>query len=243
MPVNLLGKPDIPLGGGGRGPPGPAGPIGAPGPMGATGPFGVGPTGPTGPSGLNGAAGATGATGPSGVNGTIGVDGATGATGATGPTGPSGTNGAAGATGATGPTGPSGTNGLNGVGAGVTTGSWTLAPGSNTVSFTVPINGTYVMWVRGNIPNGIVVWNATVSVTNPNVPVIGSHYGWYYPGGPPGPTDVLKLNTIPLQITGIQGDISSTISTGVDHATNIFTFNITNNSGASQIINYGYITL
>ena len=37
-------------------------------------------------------------------------------------------------------------------------GSWTLAPGANTVSFTVDWNFTYAMWVRGNIPNGISVW-------------------------------------------------------------------------------------
>ena len=54
------------------------------------------------------------------------------------------------------------------------TGSWTVTSGSNTYSFTVPANRNYVMWMRGNIPNGICVWNATVSITNTNVPVLGN---------------------------------------------------------------------
>lgn len=132
--------------------------------------------------------------------------------------------------GETGPTGPTG------VGAGVTTGSWTLTPGANTVSFTVPANNTYVMWMRGNIPNGIVVWNATVSISNTNVPVVGTHYGWYYLDG-----NQLVLTAIPSQIVGTGGSIiTTTVSTT---NANVFTFGITNNSSTSQIVSYGYITL
>ena len=50
-------------------------------------------------------------------------------------------------------------------------GSWILAPGSNNVSITVAPGGTYSMWVYGNIPNGIAMWNATVTTANTNVPV------------------------------------------------------------------------
>jgi hypothetical protein len=57
------------------------------------------------------------------------------------------------------------------------TGSWTLAAGTNTVSLSVPGPGTYSIWVNGNIPNGIVVYTATIVVTNNNVPVVGSSYG------------------------------------------------------------------
>jgi hypothetical protein len=63
------------------------------------------------------------------------------------------------------------------------TGSWTLTTGANTVSFTVTAGQSYVMWVNGNIPNGIINWNATVTLSNPNVPVIGVQYGWYYLAG------------------------------------------------------------
>ena len=50
-------------------------------------------------------------------------------------------------------------------------GSWTLEPGTNTVSINVPLNGTYELWVNGNIPNGIITYTATAVVTNTNVPV------------------------------------------------------------------------
>jgi hypothetical protein len=116
-----------------------------------------------------------------------------------------------------------------------TTGSWTLAAGVNTVSFTVPLNGTYSMWVTGNIPNGIVVWNATVTVTNNNVPVIGQQFSWYYPS----PGNALVLTSIPAQIIGTAGAISNA-TPSVGNTTNVFEFGITNNSGASQIVNYGW---
>jgi hypothetical protein len=116
------------------------------------------------------------------------------------------------------------------------TGSWTLTTGANTVSFTVTAGQSYVMWVNGNIPNGIVNWNATVTISNPNVPVIGVQYGWYYLAG-----NNLVLTSIPSQIVGTAGSIS-TSAPAVSNS-NTFTFGITNNSGTSQIIYYGYIKI
>ena len=114
------------------------------------------------------------------------------------------------------------------------TGSWTLTTGANTVSFTVTAGQSYVMWVNGNIPNGIINWNATVTISNPNVPVIGVQYGWYYLAG-----NNLVLTSIPSQIVGTAGSIS-TSAPAVSNS-NTFTFGITNNSGTSQIVYYGYI--
>jgi hypothetical protein len=114
------------------------------------------------------------------------------------------------------------------------TGGWTLSTGTNTVSFTVPAGQSYVMWVNGNIPNGIVNWNATVTLSNNNVPVIGVQYGWYYVAG-----SALVLTSIPSQIVGTAGTISTSAPAGSN--TNTFTFGITNNSGTSQIVYYGYI--
>ena len=113
------------------------------------------------------------------------------------------------------------------------TGSWTLSAGTNTVSFTVTAGQSYVMWVNGNIPNGIVNWNATVTLSNSNVPVIGVQYGWYYLAG-----NALVLTSIPSQIVGTAGTISNS-SPAVSN-TNTFTFGITNNSGTSQVVYYGY---
>jgi hypothetical protein len=117
-----------------------------------------------------------------------------------------------------------------------TSGSWTLATGSNTVSITVAPGGNYQMWVNGNIPNGIVTWNATVSTSNTNVPVVGVQYGWYYAAG-----NALVLTSMPAQIVGTAGVIST--ATVVTTSSNVFTFGITNNSGSSQVINWGYTTL
>jgi hypothetical protein len=113
-------------------------------------------------------------------------------------------------------------------------GSWTVPTGTSTQSFEVPVNGTYTMWVRGNITGGIIVWNATVSITNPNVPVIGTQYAWNFTeSGTP-----ISLTSIPGQIIGTPGDI---ISGGTAGSTNnVFAFGISNTSGSAQTIQYGW---
>jgi hypothetical protein len=114
-------------------------------------------------------------------------------------------------------------------------GSWTVTAGTNTYSFTLPADGTYTMWVKGNIPNGIIVWNATVSVSNSNVPAIGTQYAWNYTGG----GSPILLTAIPDQIKGTAGGIS-TDNTYVGTTSNRFDFTIANTSGESQTVYYGY---
>jgi len=118
-----------------------------------------------------------------------------------------------------------------------TTGSWTVANGAPaTYSFTVPGNATYTMWVKCNIPNGIIIWNATVSVTNTNVPAIGTQYAWNYTdGGSP-----ILLVTIPDQIRGTAGAIS-TDNTYAGITSNRFDFGISNTSGETQTVYWGYV--
>lgn len=114
-------------------------------------------------------------------------------------------------------------------------GTWTVTAGTNTYSFEVPQNGTYSMWVRGNIPNGIIVWNATVTVTNSNVPVVGTQYAWNYTGaGSP-----ILLTAIPDQITGTAGTIS-TDNSYAGTTSNVFAFSIANTSGSDQTVYWGY---
>jgi hypothetical protein len=116
-----------------------------------------------------------------------------------------------------------------------TSGSWTVTTGTNTYNFTLPSEGTYTMWVSGNIPNGIILWNATVSVSNTNVPAIGSQYAWNYTsGGSP-----ILLTAIPNQIRGVAGTIN-TDSTYMGNTSNRFDFTIANTSGASRTVYYGY---
>jgi len=135
--------------------------------------------------------------------------------------------------GPTGPTGPAGSiTPVND--------SWTLTPGANTVSFTVDLGHTYTMWVNGNIPNGIIKWNATVTLSNSNVPAIGTQYAWYYIDG-----NALVLTSIPstAQIIGTPGIILNTPSSYAPNTSNTFSFGITNNTLTNQIVNYGYIKI
>jgi hypothetical protein len=113
-------------------------------------------------------------------------------------------------------------------------GEWLVAPGTNNYSFTVDWNNTYILWVRANIPNGIIVWNATVTVTNANVPIIGQQFAWTYTGG----GSPISLTSIPSQIIGTPGAISTGDIAVVD--SNTFVFGISNTSGANQTVEYGY---
>ena len=118
-----------------------------------------------------------------------------------------------------------------------TTGSWTVATGSGTYSFTVPLNGTYTMWVRGNIPDGIVVWNATATVTNNNVPVIGQQFAWNYTGaGTP-----IEITAMPTQFVGTVNTIVSS-NPSVGSNSNVFNFTINNTSGSAKTVYWGYVT-
>jgi hypothetical protein len=116
------------------------------------------------------------------------------------------------------------------------TGSWTVATGSATYSFTVPGNATYTMWVRGNIPNGIIAWNATATVTNSNVPVVGAQYAWVYDGG----ETPIDFTSIPNQFTGTGNTIVRS-SSAPSMTTNRFDFVINNTSGSAQTVYWGYV--
>jgi hypothetical protein len=125
-------------------------------------------------------------------------------------------------------------SGLTGV-AVKTTGSWTVTTGTNTYSFTVPASGTYQLWVDCNIPNGILAWNATATVTNSNVPVVGEQYAWVYNGG----GTPIDFTSIPNQFVGTGNTIvRSSVSPSV--TTNRFDFGINNTSGGNVTVSYGY---
>jgi hypothetical protein len=118
------------------------------------------------------------------------------------------------------------------------TGSWTVTPGDNDYSFTLEINSTYNLWVLGNIPNGIIVYNATVTISNSNVPVIGVQYAWNYTGA----GNPILLTSIPDQIIGTAGAISTSIPS-VGTTTNTFVFGIENNTLENVTVNYGYLKI
>jgi hypothetical protein len=112
--------------------------------------------------------------------------------------------------------------------------TWSVPTGNSTQSFTVDPNNTYQMWVEGNIPNGIIAWNATVTITNTNVPVLGQQFAWNYEGG----GNILMFNSIPDQIIGTAGAISN-VEPAVAN-TNVFSFGINNSSGNTVSVRYGW---
>jgi hypothetical protein len=179
--------------------------------------------------------GSSGTSGSSGSSGTSGSSGSSGTSGSSGSSGSSGTSGSSGSSGTSGSSGSSGTSGTSGVSGNLPfESSWVVTHGTNNYSFTVDQNSSYVMWVRGNIPNGILVWNATVTITNSNVPAIGVQYAWNYTGG----GSPISLTSIPSQIIGTPGVINT-----VDQAassSNTFVFGISNTTGENQTIYYGY---
>jgi hypothetical protein len=117
------------------------------------------------------------------------------------------------------------------------TGSWNVPVGNSTQSFTVN-SGTYSMWVDCNIPNGILVWNATATVTNTNVPVVGAQYAWVYNGG----GTPIDFTSIPNQFVGTSNTIVRS-STAPSATTNRFDFGINNTSGGNVTVRYGYTKL
>jgi len=117
------------------------------------------------------------------------------------------------------------------------TGSWDVPVGNSTQNFTVN-SGTYSMWVDCNITNGILVWNATATVTNTNVPVVGAQYAWVYNGG----GTPIDFTSIPNQFTGTANAIVRS-NTAPSSTTNRFDFGINNTSGGNVTVRYGYTTI
>jgi hypothetical protein len=119
-----------------------------------------------------------------------------------------------------------------------TRGSWTLNTGANTVSLTLDPSESYFISVFANFPNGILSYIAEAVISNPNVPVVGTQYAWYYSlGGSP-----IFFTSLPNQFIGSEGVIVSS-SVSPSATTNRFDFGITNNSGSSQVVNYAWLKI
>jgi hypothetical protein len=116
--------------------------------------------------------------------------------------------------------------------------SWTVPVGNSTQNFTVSPSNTYYMWVDCNIPNGILTWNATATVTNTNVPVVGAQYAWVYSGG----GTPIDFTSIPDQFVGTSNTIVRS-SVSPSATTNRFDFGINNTSGNAVAVRYGWIQI
>jgi filamentous hemagglutinin len=115
---------------------------------------------------------------------------------------------------------------------------WTVPVGNSTQSFTVSPNETYYLWVDCNIPNGILTWNATATVTNTNVPVVGAQYAWVYNGG----GTPIDFTSIPNQFVGTANTIIRS-SVAPSATTNRFDFGLNNTSAGNVTVRYGWIAI
>jgi hypothetical protein len=116
--------------------------------------------------------------------------------------------------------------------------SWIVPTGNSTQSFTVSPSETYYLWVDCNIPNGIITWNATATITNTNVPVVGAQYAWVYTGG----GTPIDFTSIPNQFTGTANTILRS-NVAPSATTNRFDFGINNTSGGNVTVRYGWIQI
>jgi hypothetical protein len=94
------------------------------------------------------------------------------------------------------------------------------------------------MWVDCNIPNGIIAWNATATVTNTNVPVVGAQYAWVYDGG----GTPIDFTSIPNQFVGTANTIVRS-SVAPSATTNRFDFGLNNTSGGNVTVRYGWVAI
>ena len=113
-----------------------------------------------------------------------------------------------------------------------------MPTGNSTQSFTVAASETYYLWVDCNIPNGILAWNATATVTNTNVPVVGQQFAWVYNGG----GSPIDFTSIPNQFIGTANTIVRS-NVAPSSTTNRFDFGINNTSGGNITVRYGYTNI
>ena len=91
------------------------------------------------------------------------------------------------------------------------------------------------MWLRAVVDNGVIAYNATVTITNANLPVLGQQQAYAYNGA----GTVLDWVSLPTQIVGTAGNITRS-PTILGTPANVFEFYIQNNSETVTNIHYGY---
>jgi hypothetical protein len=114
-------------------------------------------------------------------------------------------------------------------------GTFPLPLGSTTTTFTLDVNATYTMWLRATVNNGVIAYNATFTITNANLPVLGQQQAYAYSGA----GTVLDFTSLPTQIVGTAGNVTRS-PTLLGTPANQFTFVIQNDSGEEVDLHYGW---
>ena len=91
------------------------------------------------------------------------------------------------------------------------------------------------MWLRATVDNGVIAYNATVTITNVNLPVLGQQQAYAYSGA----GTVLDWVSLPTQIVGTAGSVIRS-PTLIATPSNVFEFYIQNDSEEVIDLHYGY---
>jgi hypothetical protein len=91
------------------------------------------------------------------------------------------------------------------------------------------------MWLRAVVDNGVIAYNATFTITNANLPVLGQQQAYAFSGA----GTVLDFTSLPNQIVGTSGSVTRS-PTILGTPANQFTFVIQNDSGEVVDLHYGY---
>jgi hypothetical protein len=117
-----------------------------------------------------------------------------------------------------------------------TQGTFTLGLGMNGITITLDVNATYTMWLRAVVDNGVISYNATFTITNANLPVLGQQQAYAYTGaGTP-----LDWVSLPTQIINTAGGVTRNGTLIGPLPANVFDFVIQNDSEQEVVLHYGY---
>jgi hypothetical protein len=115
-------------------------------------------------------------------------------------------------------------------------GIFPLQPGNNQpLMFTLPAGGTYTLWLRATVDNGVIAYNATFTITNANLPVVGQQFAYVYTGG----GTKLDIISLPSQIVGTPGTILRDPNILGTSSTD-FQFVLSNSSGQVVDLHWGW---
>ncbi len=115
-------------------------------------------------------------------------------------------------------------------------GIFPLQPGINqSLMFTLTPGASYNFWLRATVDNGVIAYNATFTITNTNLPVVGQQFAYVYSGG----GTKLDFVSLPDQIVGTPGTILRDPNIRAGNSSD-FQFVLSNSSGQVVDLHWGW---
>ena len=115
-------------------------------------------------------------------------------------------------------------------------GSWTVVPGEQTYTFSIPLGSAFNVTVIGRIPNGIITYQGQLCITNDNVAATGWWQAVNYTGG----GTPLRFVQVPPTIGAMNSIVNSDMG-GFPNPSSTLRFVINNTSGSNQPVDWSYV--